>query len=348
MTDSAWTILSVGVAPDARATVEQAARLAWTVTTLDAASLQEALAHDERAGCELLLLGAGVSPAERERARQALTRDGLPRWPVVVLDRGADGEHLSFIDTSAARTDDLAARLKAIARQHETAQAAARAHGDLCTIARRIGHELRSPLGCIITSAEVLREEFSGTPETIDALVQPILDSAGEMTRLIQRLTLIARATAMPAPTGRVDVGLAVWKTRERLAAPLTAANAEVTEPPTWPEATGVSEWIEQIWESLIENALAHAGPDPRIELGWDQLGAEVRFFVRDHGPGIPADERERLFRPFHQLHRIDSGRGIGLALVRRLVELQGGRCGFEPVAPHGACFDFTLRASHP
>jgi hypothetical protein len=342
--DSLRTIVALELTADGQLVVENALRAGWPAATVSpAASLSEALARNGASGREVLLVGPGVPPADRDRAAQVVDRDGLSRWPVVVCGRGVDTGMLSYLPADDLSPEEFAGRLKAIALGHDARRAESRARGDLCTIARRISHEMRSPLGCIVTSAEVLREEFSQHPGAIDALVQPILDSATEMTRLINQLTTIARATAAPVASTAVDVGLAAWNARERLASRIMKTGAELTEPETWPEAWGVFEWVEQVWENLLANALDHAGENPRVDLGWERTGGGLRFFVRDRGQGVSADARDRLFRPFHQLHRIDSGRGIGLSLVQRLVELQGGQCGHESVDPHGACFHFTL-----
>ena len=75
-------------------------------------------------------------------------------------------------------------------------------------------------------------------------------------------------------------------------------------EPETWPEVTGVSTWLEVIWWNLLSNALQHAGPHPKIELGWRQEGESVEFWVADHGPGVAAEKIKKLFHPFHLLQR--------------------------------------------
>jgi signal transduction histidine kinase len=160
---------------------------------------------------------------------------------------------------------------------------------------------------------------------------------------LLDRLTLIARASAIPASVMEVDMGMTVWAARERLAKKIAEADAHLTEPEEWPTVMGVREWLERIWLNLIANALQHAGPKPRIELGWAREDTELRFFVRDRGAGVPIEIQESLFRPFHRLHEKDSGRGLGLPIVQRLVELHGGSCGYEPASPQGSCFSFSI-----
>jgi signal transduction histidine kinase len=93
----------------------------------------------------------------------------------------------------------------------------------------------------------------------------------------------------------------------------------------------------------LLDNAIRHTGKAPKIELGWDPSVGGSKFWVRDQGPGILPEKRRFLFYPFHCLHEPNAPKGLGLPIVDRLVRLQGGRCGHEPVNPSGSSFSFTL-----
>jgi len=105
----------------------------------------------------------------------------------------------------------------------------------------------------------------------------------------------------------------------------------------------GVLAWLEMIWWQLLLNALKHAGPKPRIELGWETRRDSLRFWIRDQGPGVPDALRGKLFQEFDSLHAKPSVPGLGLSIVQRLVDLQGGACGHEKPEHGGACFFFTL-----
>lgn len=108
----------------------------------------------------------------------------------------------------------------------------------------------------------------------------------------------------------------------------------------------GVADWLEIIWWNFLANALQHAGEKPQVELNWRQENDAFRFQVSDSGGGIPAEIREKLFQPFDSLHKPESGFGLGLSLVQRLVDLQGGNCGCEANPKGGSCFFFTLPAA--
>jgi signal transduction histidine kinase len=219
----------------------------------------------------------------------------------------------------------------------------ARLRGDLRTIATRINHDLRTPLGGIINTGELLKEILADSDPGSLPLAGSLFTSVDEMTKLIGQLRFIAKATADSKPKERVDMALVVAGVLARMESKILKRSALVTSSDAWPEVNGVSDWLEFIWINLLTNALQHAGEKPRIELGWQKEGTGFRFQVCDQGGGVPADTGAKLFQPFDSLHKSGSTRGLGLSIVQRLVDLQGGTCGYAPNPQGGACFYFTL-----
>jgi signal transduction histidine kinase len=217
----------------------------------------------------------------------------------------------------------------------------ARLRGDLLTIASRISHDLRTPLGGIVTATEVLRETLAerNLPVT---LTQTIFDSVEDMTSLIKRISFVIRATAEPLPKEPVRMNEIVSGTLQRLERRILKKNATIAEPASWPQVKGVAPWLEVVWWNLISNALQHTTEKPRIELSWREENGRYRFEISDNGAGVPEELRAGLFQPFNTLHQSNGTRGLGLSLVQRLVELQGGDCGYEP-RPNGSRFFFSL-----
>jgi signal transduction histidine kinase len=142
---------------------------------------------------------------------------------------------------------------------------------------------------------------------------------------------------------------------------------AEIILPETWPVAVGQQTWVEEVWVNYISNAVKYGGQPPRVELGWNEGGracseqsegikAEGRnsspilhplaftFWVRDNGPGLTPEEQARLFIPFTRLDKMHiKGHGLGLSIVRRIVEKLGGQVGVESEGGAGSTFWFTL-----
>jgi len=109
----------------------------------------------------------------------------------------------------------------------------------------------------------------------------------------------------------------------------------------------GYAPWVEEIWVNYISNAIKYGGTPPRIELGANPpVDGIVWFWVQDNGGGLSAEERRRLFTPFTRLnHRDTPGYGLGLSIVKRIVDRLGGRVGLESDGRpgEGSLFYFTL-----
>jgi two-component system sensor histidine kinase/response regulator len=99
------------------------------------------------------------------------------------------------------------------------------------------------------------------------------------------------------------------------------------------------------VWANYLSNAIQYGGRPPRVELGvTEQADGMVRFWVRDNGPGLTPEEQARLFTPFTQLAQVRArGHGLGLSIVRRIVERLGGQVGVESEIGRGSAFTFTL-----
>jgi len=221
----------------------------------------------------------------------------------------------------------------------------ARLRGDLLTVAKRVTHDLRTPLGGIVNSIEAVREVLTLHDPSAVPLADSLLRSADEMTQIIKQLSFIARATAIPLPKIKVHMVEPVFVAMQRLESRVLKRQAQVREPASWPVVAGVPTWLEMIWWQLLQNALEHGGPAPCMELGWESYNGWLRFWLRDNGPGVPDALCEKLFKEFHMLHDAPDVPGLGLAIVQRLVELQGGTCGYERVAAGGGRFFFMLPA---
>ncbi len=228
-------------------------------------------------------------------------------------------------------------------RQDQLLHENARLRGDLFTVAIRVSHDLRTPLGGIVNTGELLKEILIEKEPAAAALADSLFTSVDEMSKLIGQIRVITKATADPKPKERVNMAEIVSGVLQRLESRILKKSAKVTEPGSWPEVNGVADWLEFIWWNLVANALQHAGEKPQIELNWRQEKDGFRFQVCDSGGDIPAEVRAKLFQPFDTLHKPDSGFGLGLACVQRLVDLQGGNCGYEPNSKGGSCFFFTL-----
>jgi signal transduction histidine kinase len=219
----------------------------------------------------------------------------------------------------------------------------ARLRGDLLTVAHRISHDLRTPLGGIITTSEMLKEMLAENAAPSVSLMAPILSSAEDMAKLVERVSFVLKASANPLPKKPVPMAEVVFRVLQRMESKILSKDAVPSLPATWPEVSGVFSWLEIVWGNLLANALEHGKTPLKIELGWREQVGEFYFWISNTGSGIPVERRKKMFQPFHSLHEPDATGGLGLSIVQRLVELQGGRCGYEMNAEGGPFFYFTL-----
>lgn len=302
-----------------------------TISTADNGSLT-ALADDHR---RALVVIAGEAPALAAELRAVPDTRALPRWPVVEIGDPA------AID-KADNVSLWAALFREAVEKHTLQRENARLRGDLLTVSRRVNHDLRSSLNGIVTASEVMREILSADMPDDVVLVQPVVDSAAEIARIIEQVSFIAKASVSTGERQELRMDELVWKGLARVERRSLERHAHITHMEEWPVVRGVASWIEMMWAALFSNALEHGGQKPEIAAGWFETDDEQVFHVDDRGPGVPAEKRGQLFTPFHRLGEASSMRGFGLAVVQRLADLQGGRCGYEP-RPDGARFYFTL-----
>ena len=292
----------------------------------------------ERRARELVVLSS-EDDAEVVRASQGLDEHELPRWAVVCLGR---------IESDLAETvapEDWNPRMlgrifRLVLLQHELWRENLQLRGDLKTVARRVSHDLRTPLSCVHTVCELLREQ-AGDPAGVRQTSGIIRNAALEAGQVLDRVGALLKASTDPLPPTTVPAGAAVAAALEQLEPELQAAGRRLRQPPSWPEVLAVRPWLEIVWHNLIHNALRHGARAGEIELGWTPQDDGARLWIASDGL-VPAPMRPRLLRPFHGLHA-HTAAGLGLSVVERLVTLQGGRCGYEAGDDGRATFWFTL-----
>jgi len=232
---------------------------------------------------------------------------------------------------------------------------------ELDAFAHTVAHDIRSPLSTIIGYAELLWQDYQDLPEdTRRNCTQALVHGARNVINIVDELLLLASIRQADVVLEPLDMGHIVNAACERLANVIQEHQAEIVLPPQWPSALGHAAWVEEVWVNYISNGCKYGGKPPRLELGWDRPEGEmasrpegepasVRFWVRDNGDGISPDDQTRLFVPFTRLDRVRvKGHGLGLSIVRRIVEKLGGQVGVESegVSGRGSLFYFILPAA--
>jgi PAS domain S-box-containing protein len=214
-----------------------------------------------------------------------------------------------------------------------------------------VAHDLKTPLTAIIGYADLLCGRYDAmSPDRVDDLLEAIVRTGYTMSNIIDELMLLAGVREAEVELEPIEMGTVVADALDRLAYTLQDREVEVIQPDTWPGAVGHGPWVEEVWVNYISNAIKYGGKPPRVELGAQALTDDrVRFWVKDNGPGLSAADQVKLFAPFERLHQVRiQGHGLGLSIVRRIMEKLGGKAGVasEGVPGRGCTFTFDLPAT--
>ena len=212
-----------------------------------------------------------------------------------------------------------------------------------------MAHDLKNPLARIVGFSETLVEQCpTMSTEELGAYLYKIARTGRKMSRIIDALLLLAGVRDMQVEMQPLDMTGIIEEARQHLAPEIETRQATLLLPDEWPLALGYAPWVEEIWVNYISNAVKYGGAPPHIELGSErQQDGMVRFWVKDNGPGISPAAQQRLFTPFTRLDQVrGEGHGLGLSIVRRIVERMGGKVGVESRRDQGSLFTFTLPAA--
>jgi signal transduction histidine kinase len=299
------------------------------------------------ASWEMALAGADARADDPGRERfqvehRLRRRDGVHRAmrARAVPVRGDDGRVREWVGVHADITAEAAAR----AQREALIAALERSNRDLDQFAYVASHDLKAPLRGISNLSTWIEEDLDAvmTPETREQMAL-LRGRVQRMEALIDGVLQYARAGRARAAPERVDVGALVREAAELLAPP-AGARVEVADdlPPVVAERVP----LQQVFLNLVGNALKYAGrPDAVVRVGWRAARPGwPEFWVADNGPGIAPEYHERVFGIFQTLQSRDrvEGTGIGLSVVKKIVEGQGGRVWVESAAGAGATFRFT------
>ena len=210
-----------------------------------------------------------------------------------------------------------------------------------------VSHDLRSPLITIKGFAGALLSDVSaGRTDRLGADLKRIILAADKMSDLLNGLLELSRVGRIVNPPMNISMDELVQDVIELLAGSISERQAKIVVQPGLPSAYGDPQRLQEVVQNLVENALKFSAPDrpPEIEIGCKVTGDKQAYFVRDHGLGVEARHQESIFGLFNKLNPHTSGTGIGLALVRRIVEFHNGAVWVESAGTgHGATFYFTL-----
>lgn len=214
-----------------------------------------------------------------------------------------------------------------------------------------VSHELRTPLTYLQGYTEAILDGLAADPTEEKKYLEIILDETLRLRRLVSDLLDLSRIEAgqLVLEKGEVDVAELCRQVAEKVR-PLAeekGVRLELAVPASLPPAWGSADRLQQVLINLLDNALRHTPGGGRVSVCGEERDGMLALSVRDTGPGIPPEDLPYIFERFYKVEkartRTTAGTGIGLAIVKGVVEAHGGRVWAESTPGRGTTFTFTL-----
>ncbi|MDM8529550.1 hybrid sensor histidine kinase/response regulator [Anaerolineales bacterium HSG25] len=217
---------------------------------------------------------------------------------------------------------------------------------ELDAFSHTVAHDLKGPLGIVVGYTDYLINDPSGMDsEELLPIFEQLRQAGQKATNIIDELLLLAgvrKQEVQPSPVNMLEI---IRQTEIRLALMIEEYKAEIIVAEDWPIVIGYAPWLEEVWANYISNALKYGGSPPKIELGYtEQDDDTVRLWIRDNGMGLSQEEQSMLFTEFTRFNEIRlEGNGLGLSIVRRIMNRLQGDVGVESTVGYGSEFYFIL-----
>lgn len=211
-----------------------------------------------------------------------------------------------------------------------------------------VSHDLKAPLRAIDGFSQILLEEFKGKLGAEgDRYLRIVRENTQRMGNLIQDLLVYSRVGRVGLVYEKFDLNSLL----EDLCNEIVELSGEqdlVIEMDTLPKVSADKTLIRQVWQNLLSNAVKFSSQEEvsRIKIGFEEQDGFYRFFVSDNGVGFDSKYSDKLFNVFQRLHTTEEfdGTGVGLAIVKRIIDKHEGEVGVDAVKGKGATFYFSLK----
>ena len=219
---------------------------------------------------------------------------------------------------------------------------------DLDSFSHTVAHDLKGMLSAIVSASNIIKYSIDDlSKDELMEINDLIGQSATKTIHITSELLTLASVRQEEVKRIPVDMQKVVTDSVSRLEVSIREKDAKIILPEVWPEVLGHEAWLEEVWINYISNAIKYGGTPPAIQMGSDILPDErVKFWVKDNGKGLSEDEIALLFNKFTRLDTMRAeGHGLGLSIVKRIIEKLNGEVGVESqyIPGEGSTFYFIL-----
>lgn len=221
---------------------------------------------------------------------------------------------------------------------------------DLDAYAHTLAHDLKNSLGVIYSSSDIILGAIEeGDMDAIKEFSAVIKESSAKTISVTNELLKMATAGHEDVKIAPIEMQQVYAAAMAQIADMVADCKATIELENNWIDAQAYAPWIEEIWINLLSNAMKYGGAPPHIKVGCELSGqGMVKYWVKDNGDGIPEDQHTKIFRKHTRLQPDKAGGyGLGLSIVKRIIEKLGGKVGVESTGEKGAgsLFYFKLPA---
>jgi two-component system, LuxR family, sensor kinase FixL len=242
---------------------------------------------------------------------------------------------------------DITERLRTHKEREEYIEELGRQNAELERFTYTVSHDLRNPLVTIKGFLGMLEKDLrENRQDRIQNDFQRIANAADKMQALLSDLLELSRIGRIINPPEEIDLGKLTQEAVESLDARIQTTRVQIVIAPDLPIIFGDRIRLREVLENLIDNAAKYTAgrSDPIVEIGARIQNGEPIIFVKDNGIGIEAKYQTRVFSLFEKLNPTSEGTGIGLALIKRIIETHGGKVWVESEGlGKGSTFCFTI-----
>jgi len=244
--------------------------------------------------------------------------------------------------TSIRKTEfELRGKNKQLLREIEKNE---RLISDLDSFAHTVAHDLKNMLGAIYSSSEAVIESlYEGNTEFVKKTSLLVKESAVKTIQITDDLMKLATTGYEEVQKERIDMGKIFEQAQAQLSDLFRQYDATIKVEGEWLPTIAYGPWLEEVWINFISNAIKYGGRPPHIKVGCQPLEkGKIKYWIRDNGDGLLPEYHKKVFEKHTRFHPDRAfGYGLGLSIVKRIIEKMGGKIGVESNGEPGKGAEF-------